>query len=261
MPKLQILTEAAYCRLSEPTNLKAVLSGYRTDSECSLVANSDRLDLPIYELNGSASLSMPKEGLASKSDAENAQLVYEYLGPLKPIYAAEGRLWASLTHGDFWEYSRWRFPLPENDESAVKHVRSHWFVESSGLAALRRNAVARLWWAAELTVAPWERDSALTIFQKADRYHFTKGLLASQQVYQDVMERDFGSNLRLRISFLDALLEHANGSPSLDKLVKESAVQMTLLLRFRHLLTLPVPEMSEACKEVVGYAKSNLDRA
>lgn len=260
MPKLQILTEAAYSRLREPTNLKAALSGYRTDSECSLVADSDRLDLPIYDLNGRVSLSMPEEGLASKSDAENAQLVYEYLGPLKPVYAAEGRLWASLTHGEFWGYSRWRFPLPAHDESAVTYIRSHWFVEGRSLAALRRNAVSRLWWAAALTVAPWERDPDLLIFQKADRYHFTKGLLASQQVYQDVMERDFGSNLRLRISFLDALLAHASGSLSLDKLVKESAVQMTLLLRFRHLLTLPVPEMSEVCKQVVGYAKSNLDR-
>ena len=125
MPKLQILTEPAYSRLREPTNLKAALSGYRTDSECSLVADSDRLDLPIYDLNGSASLSMPEEGLASKSDAKNAQLVYEYLGPLKAVYAAEGRLWASLTHGEFWKYSRWRFPLPANDESAVTHIRSH----------------------------------------------------------------------------------------------------------------------------------------
>ena len=260
MPKLKLLTQAAHDRLRDSTNLQAALPGYRTDASCCLLTDSDRLELAIYDVNGNPSLTMPNNGLPSKTDSANAQAVHEYLGPLKPIYAAEGRLWASLTHGEFWEYSRWRFPVPTEDASAASHIRSHWFVEGSGLAALRRNAVARLWWAAALTIAPWERDPDLHVFQKADRYHFTKCLLASQQVYQDIMERDFGSNLRLRISFLHAISEYHNGSLSLDKLVREAAIQMTLLLRFRHLLTLPVTEISESCKQIVEYAGNNLAR-
>ena len=84
----------------------------------------------------------------------------------------------------------------------------HWFISGKGLAALRRNAVARLWWAAHLTCAPWESDPKLAPFKNADRYFYTKVLLRSQQVFQDTIERDFGRDPELLRAQVERTLRH-----------------------------------------------------
>jgi hypothetical protein len=260
MAKLRILTQPAYDRLRDAVTTPNGTAAYTTLGPCTAISpNDDLQDLPIYSVRGQLTLvtTTAQGHHAASTDGANAEAVYSYLGSMKAVYAADPRVWAAMTHTECWEYSRWRFPLPANPQKARDHVRSHWFVNGAGLAALRRNAVARLWWAAALTVAPWEQDPACSVFQKADRFYYTKVLLASQQVYQDVMEREFGSNLRLRISFLDALDRARPLVLSLDDLVKAAVVNLTLLLEFRHLLTQDLPEVRGACDDVVTWAASS----
>jgi hypothetical protein len=259
MAKLRILTQPAYDRLRDALASPNGTATYATPGPCtSIVPKDDLQDLPIYSVRGALTLvTATAQGQhPASTDGVNAEAVYSYLGAMKPVYAADPRVWAAMAHTECWEYARWRFPLPSDPQKVRDHVRSHWFVNGAGLAALRRNAVARLWWAAALTVAPWEQDSACTVFQKADRFYYTKVLLASQQVYQDVMEREFGSNLRLRIAFLDALDRKKKVVSSLDDLVKAAVVNLTLLLEFRHLLTQDLSEMQGACDDVVTWAAS-----
>jgi len=55
------------------------------------------------------------------------------------------RLWARLTHLEFINYSRARWPIPEDDEKAVSYIKKHFFARGSrGIE--RDNAVSRLWW-------------------------------------------------------------------------------------------------------------------
>ena len=261
MQKLQVLSQKAYDHNRNQLANAGRIAQYRQDAACMFLDAVDRMDLEKPSVGAAPTLQMPSSGLPAASDAANAQVVYEYLGELSRVYAAEPRLWASLTHGDFWAYTRWRFPVPAKDEDAGDYIHTHWFVKGNSLASLRRNAVARLWWAAFLTVAPWEHDVSCEPFRHADRFHYTKMLLKSQQVYQDVMEREFGSNLRLRICFLDALEKHASSVTSLDRLVRDASVQLTLLLEFRHLLTLPVAEMRQVCDDIVSYSTRNIEAA
>jgi Family of unknown function (DUF6339) len=59
--------------------------------------------------------------------------------------ARDERLWTRLTHIEFLEYSRTRWPIPQDDERAISHIRKHFF--SRGARGLERdNAISRLWW-------------------------------------------------------------------------------------------------------------------
>lgn len=168
---------------------------------------------------------------APSNDAANAQLIHEWLVQLSPRQAADERLWVSLAHLEFYRYvfARW------NEPRTPSYITQHWFISGRGLAGLRRNAIARLWWAAHLTFAPWQRDASLGIFEHSDVYHHTKILLSSQQVFQDLIEREFGSNRLLRICFLHALDKHLPGPLSRDKLVRAASVRLRLLLNHTHL--------------------------
>ena len=59
--------------------------------------------------------------------------------------ARDERLWCRLTHIEFLHYSRTRWPIPDNSEMAIAHVRKHFFARGSrGIE--RDNAISRLWW-------------------------------------------------------------------------------------------------------------------
>ena len=82
-----------------------------------------------------------------ESDAENAMIVYETLRDLTPQQASDERLWVQLSHGDCADYTakRWLASRPDNPDTAVKRVLSHFFARDSR-ALIRDHAVSRLWW-------------------------------------------------------------------------------------------------------------------
>jgi hypothetical protein len=117
-------------------------------------------------------------------------------------------------------------------------VLRHWFVPEGGKASLRTQAISRLWWAAYLTYAPWDSDPDLAVFKSADRFHYTRILLKQQQIYFDVVERDFGSDLRIRICILDAFDRHMPSVSYKDGLSRDSSKQFNLLVKHRQLASL-----------------------
>jgi hypothetical protein len=188
----------------------------------------------------------------AEDDFRNAIRIYEYLGPLDRTQAADPRLWTTLTHTTFWKYSQLRWPTA--DESP-NFILTHWFERpGAGLGALRRNAISRLWWAAHLTVAPWERDNELTYLKSSDRYKFTRTLLSQAQIFQDILEREFGSNVRIRALLLNALSKHLRDVPNKDDLSKEVSKKLLLMLKLRHLDALPVAEADQIINALVQRA-------
>lgn len=188
----------------------------------------------------------------ANNEAENAIKVYEYLKPLSRTQAADSRLWTTLTHTTFWIYCQKRWPV-ENQSSSF--IFEHWFEKrGAGLGALRRNAISRLWWAAHLTVAPWEADPELLHLKSSDRYKFTRTLLSQAQIFQDVIEREYGSNLRLRILLLSAFGKHAPRVSNKDNLSKSTSIQLLLELKNRHLEVLPVSAAGQIINDIVERA-------
>ena len=180
--------------------------------------------------------SSARPNLAERETA-NAIAVYTWLEQLTPAQAADGQLWTSLCHMEFPVYCKSRWTISPSS------VRSHWFVEGIGLAGLRRNAIARLWWAAYLTLQP-SRDSELAFLRQDEPWTFLKVMFSNQDVYQGLMERSFGSDYTVRICVLEVLrvVQQDGGvisSELVTKLLKEANLQSS----FRELGVLTPEEL------------------
>lgn len=98
-------------------------------------------------------------------EVECCAAIYEAMGAFPPYLARDDRLWTYLTHTTLLEYSRKRWPIPEDDEAAVSHIKKHLFV--AGTRGIERdNAASRLWWMAALCsrVKGLPLTEALTVF-------------------------------------------------------------------------------------------------
>lgn len=82
-------------------------------------------------------------------DVENALTVFQALQQLTLFDARDERLWTYLCHTICMLYVKKRWPVPQDDEEAIKHVRAHFFA-STNRAIERDNAISRLWWLAYL---------------------------------------------------------------------------------------------------------------
>jgi hypothetical protein len=223
-----ILKESYLNDLEAAIGTRDRLGAYRTPGQFELDESrlfretSLELRQPLPELVAHSGL--PGGGRAS-SDCENAIALHAAMPSMDATVATDRRLWACLTHGLYFEYSRLRWPIPTDDVKARVHIREHWFFKRG----LRRNAVARLWWAAEMTVAPWKRAQELGDLEKADEYHYTRIMLRHQDIWQGVVERDFGHNLRVRICALEALDAASNHAPNLTTLATRFTKDVNLL--------------------------------
>lgn len=191
-------------------------------------------------------------------DADNAILLYNYLATLNRTQAADPRLWVTLAHVTFWDYVRARWGEDDSDKLRTAILR-HWFVpEGASKAALRTHAISRLWWAAHLTHAPWERDHDLLVFKTADRFRFTRILLKRQQIYFDLIERDFGSDLRLRTCILDALDRHLPHVSWKDGLSRKASKRLNLLVKYRQMGSLDLDSLRKTCDALVADVAAGL---
>lgn len=177
-------------------------------------------------------LKAPKKDPIS-ADLENAITLHGYYSDLDETQASDSRLWVYLSHAEFRKYTlaRWGLDGSYSDlkddaakKRAINQLLEHWFVSGND-RDLRRHAIARLWWAAHLTYAPWERDPEFFAdLKQNDPYYYTRIILSTQDIYQQVLERAMGRSNRILISVLDYLgknKEFARSRESVRSLMKE----------------------------------------
>ncbi len=82
--------------------------------------------------------------VAVKESSGDIRRIQDILS-LNPLQAREERIWAYLCHFDGLEYMRARWPIPDDDKEAVKHILTHYFA-TSARAIERDNGISRLWW-------------------------------------------------------------------------------------------------------------------
>ena len=86
---------------------------------------------------------------SSEEEAKNCLYMFEALPGITPYLARDERFWVYLTHTDLITYARSRWPIPDDDEKAVKHIVTHFFARGErGIE--RDNAGSRLWWMAHI---------------------------------------------------------------------------------------------------------------
>ena len=104
----------------------------------------------------------------NKQDINEVQCcarMYAAMGNLTPYLARDERLWIYLSHSHLLRYARSRWPIPDEDGPAVKHVVTHFFCQ--GARGIERdNAASRLWWMAALCnrIKGMPLEQALTCF-------------------------------------------------------------------------------------------------
>lgn len=252
MPKQKIFNRTTCIRMREKLIEDEQLGIYRSSDVYPGIEEQNMLNTTI-EIPEEAPL-LEVSGRVTANDADNAVKIYDYLGRLTRTQAADSRLWTTLTHTTFWEYCRKRW----SSEININYVADHWFERrGAGLGALRRNAISRLWWAAHLTIAPWEIDNALNMFKSSDRAKYTRTLLSQAQVFQDVLEVSYGSNLHVRICLLDALSRYLPEVSNKDSLSKDVSKKLNLLLKHRQIDAMQVPELHSLVTE---YVKNSAER-
>jgi len=198
------------------------------------------------EVSGKAPiLKIPKKNIVL-SDVENAILLHEYYKAIDETQASDSRLWTYLSHIQFRKYAiaRWGFGKSFKDfkdESekikGINYFSEHWFVNGND-RDLRRHALARLWWAAHLTYAPWEREPEFfNDLKKKDPYYYTKVLLSTQDIYQQVLERSMGRSPRILISILDYLDTHKKFADSREN-IRALAKELNLVYGVKKIIAL-----------------------
>ena len=142
------------------------------------------------------------------ADGTNSIALYEGLQGMDLDKAADKRLWVGLTHGHFLDYSRTRWVKAKYSIGAIQD-RFHF--EGTAASTRLRNAIARLWWGAHLTVNP----------DADDPFLLTRRYWKNQDALQGLMERNLGLYPNLRKAFLTLLIDNPSlGSPEIRQWLK-----------------------------------------
>lgn len=226
----KIFKSGAMIRMIEGLKSGALLEEYFKEEHPDREA--DVLSTTIETVGELPVLRIPEGDLAT-ADLENAIALYEYYKLLDETQASDSRLWTYLSHVDFRKYTLYRWGIKGKYEDykdeaprkkVIKQLLDHWFVGESD-RALRRHALARLWWAVHLTYAPWEREPEFFgDIKENDPYYFTRILLSTQDIYQQVLERSMGRSSHILITVLEYLgtnVEFARSRDKVRKLMKE----------------------------------------
>ena len=183
-----------------------------------IIVDDSKLDLKILD-----------SGNQADTDLENAKKIYETFKMPK-------------TAGELSTES-------EEPKSIKEFILSHWFVGGND-RSLRRHAIARLWWAAHLTVSPWEKDPVFyqgVKFKTDDSYLFTKILFSTQDVFQQVLERSLGRDSRILIPVL-AYIEESG--PLTREQIRDLIKELNLALCIRNITLMNFNEIKEFISEI-----------
>lgn len=148
-------------RQAVPTHLQQYRSGNFESIEVD--------DALWFELDREVNESRLKDMTFSKAgdhyEVDNCIVLYDAFNGLTAYEARDERLWAYYVHTHLLEYSRRRWPIPNDDEQAVAHIRRHFFARDKRQSE-RDNAASRLWWMAHLCarVPDLDREVALEAF-------------------------------------------------------------------------------------------------
>ena len=238
MDKLVILKADCVSYLKD--NIRENLDKYRDGDFCGLLQEIE-IDAQV-DYSAFTRIMLPTA--TDFKDVENCVVVHDVLGHLTPFAARDERLWAHLTHGVLLDYSRKRWPIPDDDEKAVASIRSHFFAgDKRSLEA--RNAVSRLYWLAHLA-------SRVPVFSLDETL---KLILHLQDVRQNVIERP---TVLQAESILISVLKNLKKSESGDKKLYQRDVFRELLQRLNEYCgytfvdLLPQTEVQKIVDEMVA---------
>lgn len=200
-------------------------------------------DLPLDTHDSAlAKIKMPSN--MEDFEVENCLALHEYLAELSPYEARDERLWTYLTHTTLLEYTRARWPIPQEDDKAVAYISAHFFARTNRQIE-RDNAASRLWWMAHLCtrVEGIAQKDALEAF------------LFRSDVRANIIERPtVAQSTNVFGVILKSLVKSASGQKALFERTTFRKVMMELnsIGGFKLLDALPEPELDKIFHDVVS---------
>lgn len=187
MSEIKIFSTATTTQLLNYKTDEAIRKRYNHEmfdfSEATWLRDTVRLDLDLNEID--------KLSTSPLGDMDSSIKIFNALKHLDLVQANDKRLWVTLTHTLFYNYTRKRWGIGESSSDDTIKDRFHF--EGAALRQRNQNSVARLWWASKLTYDP-KRD---------DPFELTKLLLEKQDFYQNLIDRRFSTYRGTLIGFLN----------------------------------------------------------
>ncbi|WP_077618312.1 DUF6339 family protein [Litchfieldia sinesaloumensis] len=143
----------------------------------------------------------------SADDLDNAIRLYSAYKDLPYTLASDQNYWTLLTHTEYWQFMRERWPIEEAQGDPVEFIKTRYFFGQKGMY---RNGLSRLWWYVELTY-----DKELD-----DPYKYTKLLLEDQDLAGQTIENKFLSRNKVAMRALFEMLEYV------EKLQEEGTIHI-----------------------------------
>jgi hypothetical protein len=192
--ELKILRQEAYDALYKDISENIAFYADRKDIWIEDYYQAKGIKLPVIDTDIEAPEIELICGQDPSNDSENAVIFYEnYKNLLKPVQAADRRLWAALTHTTFYNYANTRWPVTDSvNESGTNGTVTDRYFLSRGLF---RNCISRLYWIPKLTY-----DDSLE-----DPYKYTKFLFSNQDLINQVDGRSLCRNKSILKSCLMVL--------------------------------------------------------
>lgn len=185
-----------------------------------------RLELPVDQ-GSPEPLEAGSKGDTGR-DAENAPLVYEYLGALDRANAADRRLWTYLAFSTYRDYMEKRWPLQEV-RNWKGRVRDRWLMLNVSRGPLIRHGISRLWWVASLT---YDVKMQHPLSKEADDpFAYTREAFRNEDRLNALFDREAGALPEL----VRTVLEHAaqGGGYATDGHIRVLMREVTLVYGYR----------------------------
>jgi hypothetical protein len=237
--KVRLLRERALSELK--ATVSANLIRYRTGDFSYLAIDPSLSFDSDIEVDETVVAQLKAPAGEENFEAENCILMLGALKSLTPFQAADERFWAMLSHTILLPHGRVRWPTPQDDQAAVKHVLTHFF-GSTERQLERDNVGARLWWMGHLCSRvkgiPLKQSLEVLLFRSDVRANIVERPTTAQSVpiftalinrlaksYQGkkkLFERQIFRNLMIRINGLGGYrLLDALDSEAVEHIVDE----------------------------------------
>lgn len=174
-------------------------------------------ELNVKEKNR-AGLIVSDQNNRSADDLVNAIAIHKQYIDLPYTLASDGNFWALLTHTEYWDYMRERWPIEEAQQDQVKYIGRRYFFKDKGRA---RNGLARLWWFAELSY-----DDNLE-----DPHYYTKIMLQDQDLAGQIIENTYLSRNKFALKALFKMLDFISKQESLGRIQEVKGTKKRELIR------------------------------
>lgn len=145
----------------------------------------------------------PKLSVPTESDfleLENAVKLFGAFKNLSRTQATDVRIWTYMSHVQYWDYMKARWPSPTDNQKdkKINHILQHWYMKTSDSKSISRHGIASLWWGAFITYDK----------QRKDPFELTAEFFSKQDYKRLILEQNIAFYKPLVHAILEYVIEH-----------------------------------------------------